>query len=154
MDYYQTISDPAGEELQEYYCSYCNDILTVRLSMDEWYCNRCQITHIPQKETLKKKSKLVTPQRNTEPCISSIPLGYESIKVKKEPELQGSFKVLRDKGIKITSYSEDVGSRRLGYFISASFLMFITACNISAVYGQTDPLKELERKLDSRKPPQ
>ena len=109
VDFQEVIADPQAEELQEYYCSYCDNVLKVRLSQDEWYCNRCQITHIPQKDTLKKKSKLVTPQRNTEPCISSIPTGYESVKIKKEPEYSGGFKALKDKGLKITNYNEGVG---------------------------------------------
>ena len=93
-----TITDPQAEEIQEYYCSYCDNVLKVRLSQDEWFCNNCQITHLQEKLTLRKKSKLVTPQRNTEPCISSIPSSYEQdVRIKHEPELAGSFKVLRDK---------------------------------------------------------
>ena len=48
------------------------------------------------------------PQRNTEPCISSILSGYESVaKMKKELEYKSRFKVLLQKGtIRITDYNE------------------------------------------------
>jgi hypothetical protein len=84
--------------------------LSIRLSQDEYWCPNCQITHLPdkQQQTLKKKSRLVTPnQRDATPCISSVPSGYEDVvKIKEEPELKGSFRLLRDRGLKITNYEE------------------------------------------------
>src|SRR5919109_3656977 len=110
IDHYQTISDPAGDEIQEYCCTFCNSLLKIRLSHDEYWCPNCQITHLPQQQqqTLMKKSKLVTPnQRDTAPCVSSAPSGYEDVvKIKKDPKLKGSFRLLRDKGLKITNYEE------------------------------------------------
>jgi hypothetical protein len=36
-----------------------------------------------------------------------VPSGYEDIKIHNEPELKGSFKALRDKGLRIKNYRED-----------------------------------------------
>ena len=34
--------------------------------------------------------------------------GYDTVAVRHEPELQGGFKALRDKGLRITNYQEDI----------------------------------------------
>ena len=36
--------------------------------------------------------------------VSTVPASYENIKIKKEPELAGRFKMLRDKGLRIKDY--------------------------------------------------
>jgi hypothetical protein len=33
---------------------------------------------------------------------------YKQVQIKHEPELQGGFKALRDKGLRITNYQEDI----------------------------------------------
>jgi len=46
--------------------------------------------------------------RNTETlvsCNTPVP-GFDSVKIHHEPELQGGFKALRDKGLRITNYQE------------------------------------------------
>jgi hypothetical protein len=106
IDSYQTLAGP--EERPEYYCTYCNFLLTVKVSQDEYWCNRCSVSHFPNQDQLKKKSKLITPQRNIEPCISSIPSGYEGVSIKKKTEPQGTFKLLQDRGLKIKDYWEEV----------------------------------------------
>jgi len=48
--------------------------------------------------------------RNTETLVScNTPTpGFDSVKIHHEPELQGGFKALRDKGLRITNYQEDI----------------------------------------------
>jgi hypothetical protein len=47
--------------------------------------------------------------RNTETLVSSIPSPHEKdIRIKHEPELQGGFKALSEKGIRITNYHEEL----------------------------------------------
>ena len=55
-------------------------------------------------------AKLKTPRRkNTETLIAHPPSPHEAdVRIHHEPELQGGFKVLRDKGLRITNYREDI----------------------------------------------
>ena len=48
--------------------------------------------------------------RNTETLVScNTPTpGFDEVKIHHEPELQGGFKALRDKGLRITNYHEDI----------------------------------------------
>ena len=66
---------------------------------------------LPKETSLQdvcKNEDLTVPQGpNEETLISTVPAGYENIKIKKiEPK--GTFKMLQDKGIKITDYHEDI----------------------------------------------
>jgi hypothetical protein len=46
----------------------------------------------------------------TEPAVATTPsIGADSAAIRHEPELRGSFKALRDRGIKITHYEERIG---------------------------------------------
>jgi hypothetical protein len=107
------ISLPNYEQIEidshkEFYCSYCN----LRLSKlqdrsglsPSWYCSKCVIEY-PDKSEAKSKSHLLTPQKsNNENPRIAYPL--EPTIGKKKKELTGSFKVLRDKGMKFTSVTE------------------------------------------------
>ena len=45
--------------------------------------------------------------RNTETLLAHPPSPYEAdVRIHHEPELQGGFKALRDKGLRITNYQE------------------------------------------------
>jgi hypothetical protein len=47
--------------------------------------------------------------RNTETLVAHPPSPHEAdVCIHHEPELQGEFKALRDKGLKITNYHEDI----------------------------------------------
>jgi kynurenine formamidase len=48
--------------------------------------------------------------RNTETLVSTnVPTpGFDTVKIHHEPELQGGFKALKDKGLRITNYQEDI----------------------------------------------
>jgi hypothetical protein len=47
--------------------------------------------------------------RNTETLIAHPPSPHEAdVRIHHKPELQGGFKALRDKGLRITNYQEDI----------------------------------------------
>jgi hypothetical protein len=46
----------------------------------------------------------------TEPAVAHPPsIGADAVAIRREPELRGGFKALRDRGIKITHYEERIG---------------------------------------------
>ena len=100
-------AEHAKEDRKRYYCNYCQYNL-VKISDQEYFCNHCKTSAYPQVEQLRSKSKITTPiGLNMEPCLSYLP---EPDNLSKKPiEPKGTFKTLRDRGIKITSYKEDYG---------------------------------------------
>ena len=75
----------------------------------EYYCKRCSISQYPESEAVRSKSKITTPiGLNLEPSLSYLPDGPTLSS--REPE--GTFKALKDKGIKITNYTEKDGKGR------------------------------------------
>jgi hypothetical protein len=97
-----------------YLCSFCNQTL-VRLTdagqnnTSSW-CRSCSVEFDPESENLRKESKLIVPDRNQEAAVTSIQTNMaDKVAIRHEPEIKGSFKALRDKGLKITNYKEDVG---------------------------------------------
>jgi hypothetical protein len=97
-----------------YLCSFCNQTL-IRLTdaggnNNSFWCRHCSIEWDPESENLRKESKLVVPDRNIEPAVTSIQTNMaDEVEIRHTPEIKGSFKALRDKGLKITNYKEDVG---------------------------------------------
>jgi hypothetical protein len=92
-------------------CNYCNAVTDIRISKDSFYCNNCNVEIIITKDDVRQYYDLQVPQQEptNETNISSIPIGYgqwDNVKIKKEPKFEGSFKVLRDKGMHITNYYE------------------------------------------------
>jgi predicted RNA-binding protein YlxR (DUF448 family) len=63
---------------------------------------------IKHAENLRKESKIMVPDRNIEPAVTSIQTDQsKSVQIRHEPELQGGFAALAKKGtIKFTSYEE------------------------------------------------
>jgi hypothetical protein len=87
-------------------CNYCNFDTNIRIDKETFYCNRCQVLIIITQEDIRNYYDLQVPQGPTnETLVSSIPSpSYQTIK--KEPKLQGGFKALADKGLKIKNYNE------------------------------------------------
>jgi hypothetical protein len=90
-----------------YLCSFCNQTL-IRLTdagmnNTSWWCRHCSVEFDPESENLRKESKLVVPDRNIEPAVSTTP-GIPDISIRHTPEIRGGFAELQKKGIKITSY--------------------------------------------------
>ena len=53
----------------------------------------------------KKESKLVVPDRNIEPAVTSIQTDMaDEVEIRHTPPLRGGFAELQKKGLKITSY--------------------------------------------------
>jgi peptide subunit release factor 1 (eRF1) len=93
-----------------YICSFCNRNLS-RLSdaagnNSTYWCRFCSIEFDPESENLRKESKIVVPDRNVEPAITSIQTDFgKEVEIKREPELGGGFAQLAKKGtIRFTSY--------------------------------------------------
>jgi hypothetical protein len=88
-------------------CNYCNCKTDIRISQDEFYCNRCQVPIIVTAEDIRTAEDLQVPQGpNTETLVSTTPSPtYQGIR--KEPKLSPSFQTLRDKGLRITNYHEE-----------------------------------------------
>src|SRR5215211_7905973 len=100
-----TISNPEDKN-KKYLCNYCDRILTVWLDKDTLYCNDCQVSVVPSSQDIRSTQDLTVPEGPAEETlVSSIHSGYDKVKIRKEPELRGSFKALRDKGLKFTSYT-------------------------------------------------
>jgi hypothetical protein len=96
-----------------YLCSWCNCTLSKLQDAGQhnitYFCTRCAIEFDPEYENLRKESKLVVPG-NSEPAVTSIQTNMaDEVEIRHTPEIKGSFKALRDKGLKITNYKEDVG---------------------------------------------
>lgn len=88
----------------QYVCSYCQCNLIKMSEEGEYYCNRCSISQYPDVEDVRSKSRISTPLGlNLEPCLSYLP---DPNLQDNNPEIEGAFKALQDKGIKITRYEE------------------------------------------------
>src|SRR5919112_1520959 len=74
-----------------------------------FWCRHCQVEWHPESENLRKESKLVVPDRNIEPAVSTTPgIGAESVAIRHEPEIKGGLKALKDRSLKITHYKEHI----------------------------------------------
>jgi hypothetical protein len=111
-----TIGDEwTREERPSYICNFCSRNLvklTDRSGKNEsYYCNLCGIGFQPNNENVRRESKLSVPDRNQETLVSTTP-GQDylnaSVQIHKEPEIKGGLKVLKDRGTRITSYSEHI----------------------------------------------
>ena len=92
-----------------YICSFCNQSL-IRLTdagmnNTTFWCRHCSIEFNPESENLRKESKLIVPDRNIEPAVTSIQTNMEdSVAIRHTPEIRGGFAELQKKGIKIKDY--------------------------------------------------
>ena len=68
------------------------------------WCRTCSIEY-PDGNEVRKKSKLETPNKNTEPCVTSIQTNMrDKVEIKHTPEIRGSFLELQKKGLRIKDY--------------------------------------------------
>ena len=111
-----TIGDEwTGEERPSYICSFCSRNLvklTDRNNQNEsYYCNSCGIDFQPDNENVRRETKLSVPDRNQETLVSTTPSQdylNKKVEINHTPEIKGGLKVLKDRGIRITSYSEHI----------------------------------------------
>jgi hypothetical protein len=92
-----------------YICSFCNQTL-IRLTdagmnNTTFWCRHCSIEFNPESENLRKESKLIVPDRNIEPAVTSIQTNMEdSVAIRHTPPIRGGFAELQKKGLKIKDY--------------------------------------------------
>jgi DNA-directed RNA polymerase subunit RPC12/RpoP len=98
-------------ERPSYICSFCNRTLSRLTDAGQnnstYWCRHCSVEFDTELENIRKESKLSVPDRNIEPAVATTPgIDYRDVQIHKEPEIKGTFKVLQQKGIKITKYEE------------------------------------------------
>ena len=94
-------------ERPSYICSMCNQTL-IRLTdagqnNQTYWCRHCSIEFDPESENLRKESKLVVPDRNIEPAVTSIG-NIPDVSIHHTPPIRGGFAELQKKGLKIKDY--------------------------------------------------
>lgn len=106
------VASYGGNNSQEKYCKWCSRLLRKVQDHGEnwdWWCSNCNISYPYEDDDLRSRNKIADPERidnSNNPCISYPP---EPSLGKKSVELKGAFKMLRDRGVKFTSYSESSG---------------------------------------------
>jgi DNA-directed RNA polymerase subunit RPC12/RpoP len=92
-----------------YLCSFCNQTLIGLTDAGQnntsFWCRHCSIEFDPESENLRKESKLVVPDRNIEPAVTSIQTNMaDEVEIRHTPPLRGGFAELQKKGLKIKGY--------------------------------------------------
>jgi DNA-directed RNA polymerase subunit RPC12/RpoP len=101
-EYYQN-------ERPSYLCSFCNQTL-IRLTdagqnNSTYWCRHCSIEFNPEDENLRKESKLIVPDRNSEAAVTSIQTNMaDEVEIRHTPEIRGGLAELQKKGLKIKNY--------------------------------------------------
>jgi DNA-directed RNA polymerase subunit RPC12/RpoP len=103
------LSEYYTNDRPSYICSFCNQTL-IKLTdsggqNSSYWCRNCSVEFDPESENLRKESKIMIPDRNIEPAISSVGT-IPDVSIRHEPELKGAFKALKDKGLRFTHYEE------------------------------------------------
>ena len=92
-----------------YICSFCNQTL-IRLTdagqnNTSFWCCSCSVEFDPESENLRKESKLIVPNRNIQPAVTSIQTNMaDEVEIRHTPPLRGGFAELQKKGLKIKNY--------------------------------------------------
>ena len=68
-----------------------------------WYCNNCSVPFEPENESIRHKQKLEVPDRNVEPCVTSIS-NIPDVSIMHNVPIRGGFLELQKKGLKIKDY--------------------------------------------------
>ena len=94
-------------ERPSYICSMCNQTL-IRLTdagqnNQTYWCRHCSIEFDPESENLRKESKLIVPDRNIEPAVTSIG-NIPDVSIHHTPPIRGGFAELKMEGIRIKDY--------------------------------------------------
>ena len=102
------------DDRPSYICNICNQGPLIRLTdagmnNTSFWCRHCSVEWNPEEENVRRESKLSVPDRNVEPAVTSIQYDYnKDVEIRHEPEIKGGLKALKEKGIKITDYKEDI----------------------------------------------
>jgi hypothetical protein len=77
-----------------------------------WYRN-CSVEFNPEQENVRRESKLTVPNRNEETLVTSIQYDFsKDIAIRHKPEIKGGLKALKEKGLKITDYKENIPKKK------------------------------------------
>jgi uncharacterized Zn ribbon protein len=103
------------DDRPSFICSICNQTL-IRLTDSSlqntaFWCRHCSVEFNPEEENVRRESKLSVPDRNIEPAVTSIDVKPD-VSIRHEPEIKGGLKALKEKGLKITDYHEDIPKKR------------------------------------------
>jgi hypothetical protein len=97
-----------NNEHKDFYCKWCSRLMTRLIDSSKqnilWYCSACNIETNPDIDSLRSKSRLEVPGVNQVP-LASTKFKEPSVGRQKK-ELTGTFKILRDKGMRFTSVTE------------------------------------------------
>ena len=105
---------PIGDEWTRdpnpsYICNFCNRTLTKLIDSSgqntSYYCSACSIEVDPSLTEVRSQARLTTPDGPPDTPYVSTNFPEPTVGRKKK-ELTGSFKVLRDKGMRFTSVTE------------------------------------------------
>jgi hypothetical protein len=111
-----SVSYPPNSKL---FCNLCNcKLILFDVQMEEWYCNRCNVSYFPNKgERVKRANKFETPGPLTDnhgniigdkrPLVAMVDNSAANIKPKKLT-IPRSFEYLKRSGVNITSFSSTV----------------------------------------------
>ena len=109
-----SISYPPSSKL---YCNLCNcKLVLFDVQMEEWYCNRCNVSYFPNKgERVKRANKFEMPGPAIDkygnitsermPLVSMVEDNPKLSSTYKEPKLPRSFEEMQRHGVKITGYT-------------------------------------------------
>src|ERR671921_2729232 len=90
-----------------YICSFCNQTLIsltdVGMNNQTYWCRSCSVEFNPEDENLRKESKLIVPDRNIEPAVTSIG-NIPDVSIRHTQPIRGGFAELKKKGLKIKDY--------------------------------------------------
>jgi hypothetical protein len=113
--------EDAGIGKRRYICHRCNGLLdeiTNKYGAEEYHCPQCRITTIP---SIDKEDTRSVPEQdievprepNEETLIANPKVLYsgntfaDKVAIRHEPDPKGSFKMLKDKGLRIVNYREE-----------------------------------------------
>jgi hypothetical protein len=99
----------------KYICNRCSGPLD-KVSDDEWHCDQCLITTIPSVEDVRIEQDIEIPRGpNTETLISCPDYSNsltKDVQIRHTIEPRGILAKFKEKGMKITNYSETDGAGR------------------------------------------
>src|SRR5919112_4859915 len=77
-----------------YICSFCNQTLIsltdVGMNNQTYWCRSCSVEFNPEDENLRKESKLIVPDRNIEPAVTSIQTNMaDEVAIRHTPPIRG-----------------------------------------------------------------
>ena len=112
------ISSEYFEDIRpSFICSICNQTLITltdaSMQNTAFWCRNCSVEFDPENENVRRESKLSVPDRNEKTLVSNTPLVNEDVvAIRHVPEIKGGLKALKEKGLKITDYKEDIPKPR------------------------------------------